>query len=84
MICNSCTKNNFLVDDQLIWLHNSSDPWDTVEKYWAIMPRQNRLRSVLDSNSKDLLSISNYMLKFLALKKPAGYNLVSKVITCIA
>lgn len=67
--------NIFLVDDQLNWLHNSSDPWDMVEKYWTIT-RSNRLKSVLDPNSKDLLSISDYMTKFPALKKPAGYILV--------
>jgi len=68
-----------IVDDQITWLHNSSDPWNLVEKYWVIT-RQKRLKNVLDTNTKDLFTISDYMKKFPALKKPAGYNLVSYIL----
>ncbi|KAF0707515.1 SAM domain-containing protein [Aphis craccivora] len=70
------------VDDQITWLQNSSDPWNLVEKYWVIT-RQKRLKNVLDTNPKDLFTISDYMKKFPALKKPAGYNLLIEDFNCM-
>lgn len=55
------------------WLHNSSDPWNIVEKYW-ISTANTRLKKLM---SKYGPTIAEYMEEFPALRKPAGYTLVS-------
>lgn len=49
-------------------------------KYWRIT-RTKRLKDVLSQNSKDSIQVCDYMKNFPALKKPAGFNLVSFIIT---
>lgn len=85
LVCNiKCILFYFLIikdtentEESLAWLHNSCDPWDIVERYWYITTKI-RLEKVLTTNSQDVVSsIADYMKDFPALKKPAGYRLVS-------
>lgn len=68
--------NLTVIDDNLNWLRNSSDPWDLVEKNWAITATT-RLKKLM---SKDGQSIAEYMAEYPALKKPTGYLLVSVIV----
>jgi len=68
--------NPTVIDDNLNWLRNSSDPWDLVERNWAVTATT-RLKKLM---SKDGQSIAEYMAEYPALKKPTGYLLVSVIV----
>jgi len=71
---NDKTENNeALIEDNLNWLHNSSDPWNIVENNW-IITANTRLKKLM---SQDGQTIAEYMAEFPSLRKPAGYTLVS-------
>lgn len=66
-------NNEALIEDNLNWLRNSSDPWNIVENHW-ITTANTRLKKLM---SKDGPTIAEYMKEFPSLSKPAGYTLVS-------
>lgn len=63
-----------VVEENLNWLRNSSDPWDLVEINWNLTSSF-RLKRLM---SQDGPSIAEYMTEFPCLKKPAGYLLILK------
>ncbi|XP_016661531.1 uncharacterized protein LOC100569979 [Acyrthosiphon pisum] len=63
-----------VVEENLNWLRNSSDPWDLVEINWNLTSSY-RLKRLM---SQDGPSIAEYMTEFPCLKKPAGYLLILK------
>lgn len=72
---NDRTENNeALIEDNLNWLHNSSDPWNIVENNW-IITANTRLKKLM---SQDGQTIAEYMAEFPSLRKPAGYTLILK------
>jgi len=63
-----------VVEENLNWLRNSSDPWDLVEINWNLTSSF-RLKRLMSQCGP---SIAEYMTEFPCLKKPAGYLLVSE------
>lgn len=61
------------VEDSSNWLHNSSDPWELVEKHCSLTAYY-RLKVQFSKNGQ---SIASYISEYPALKKPIGYFLVS-------
>ncbi|KAF0711040.1 Uncharacterized protein FWK35_00029126 [Aphis craccivora] len=68
-----------VVEENLNWLRNSSDPWDLVEINWNLTSSF-RLKRLM---SQDGPSIAEYMTEFPCLKKPAGYLLILKDFTVV-
>ncbi|KAG5868776.1 hypothetical protein JTB14_024594 [Gonioctena quinquepunctata] len=56
------------VVEQVLWLQNSSDPWQMVEVYWSLTTKA-RLQS-------QETTITEYFNKFPCLYKPSGYLLL--------
>lgn len=75
-ICDQCTllKTIFLFSDvieDVTWLRSSCHPWNLVTEKWQKTFEYRRTE--LNSSDK---TIENYMNTYIALKKPAGYNLL--------
>ncbi|CAH1153273.1 unnamed protein product [Phaedon cochleariae] len=58
-------------DEQILWLQNSSDPWQMVEVFWSLTTKA-RLQSL----SSEEMTITEYFSKFPCLHKPSGYLLL--------
>lgn len=58
-------------DENITWLKNNVDPWETVEKKWT-ETSEYRLKRIYDGND----NITGYYNKYPALKQPKGYTLV--------
>lgn len=58
-------------DENLTWLKNNVDPWETVVKKWT-ETSDYRLKHIYDGDD----NITGYYNKYPALKQPKGYTLV--------
>lgn len=61
------------VEENLLWLRNSYEPWDLVQTNWKITVHA-RLQRLMSSYGP---TISDYFREFPALRQPSGYLLVS-------
>ncbi|KAL4718748.1 hypothetical protein ACJJTC_001599 [Scirpophaga incertulas] len=64
-------QDNEEISEKLLWLKNCCDPWEIVEKYWAITTKS-RLRLLQSQN----LTIQQYFSDFKALNQPGGIYLL--------
>lgn len=62
------------VEEDLLWLQNSTEPWNLVEKKWKLTVNQ-RIINLRDKDKN--FTIESYINNYPALKKPQGYTLVS-------
>lgn len=61
------------VNDALLWLRNSSQPWPKVLEYWQLTSSV-RWSELLRGN----LSVGEYIAQYPALDNVKGYTLVSE------
>lgn len=74
----SINTSDFLmknVEEDLLWLKNSTQPWNLVEKKWKETAKQ-RIRN-LHHNQDNQHTVESYLNTYPALRTPQGYTLVS-------
>lgn len=74
----SINTSDFLmknVEKDLLWLKNSTQPWNLVEEKWKETAKQ-RIRN-LHHNQDNQHTVESYLNTYPALRTPQGYTLVS-------
>ncbi|CAH2090569.1 unnamed protein product [Euphydryas editha] len=66
------------IEECMLWLQNSCDPWDTVEKFWDLTAKA-RFKKI----SEESMTINEYYNRFRALGQASGIYLLLKDFTTL-